>query len=739
MNRARKSHAGEHTTAGPPPKPGLLGVLRHDVPASLVVFLVAIPLSLGFAAASGAPLMAGLVSAAVGGIVAGALGGAPMQVSGPAAGMVLITTSLIAEYGWAATAMITVGAGLFQLACGLTGVARVALSLSPAVVHGLLAGIGVTIALSQLVVALGGEAGATAEENVLMLFAPVDLESLAVGAVAVAVMLLWPLVPRASFAPAPLVAVAAATGVGAGLDVARVELPGIEGLVAPEMPSGPITGIAFAVVTVAVVASVETLLSAVAVDKLHDGPRADLDRELVAQGVANAVAGAVGGLPVSGGIARGSTNVAAGAVTRMSAVLHGVWIGVFALALGSVLELVPLAALSGVLLVVGLRLVSPERMRVLWRHGEFTAYAVTVVGVVGLGLVQGVLLGVAAAVLRSVYRLAHCSVRVDEAGGEGCRVVIRGSLVFLGAGRMVRELRGVPLRRHVVLELHIDFLDHGAYEAIEDWRAGYQRLGGSVEVLEVHDTWFSKATKGMPALRKAPVAPSARWFAPWSYWQQRRDAAGEVVVPRQRDEVDPMILGMHEFERFAAPLVRPFLAELAERGQRPGQLFITCADSRVVPNMITTSGPGDLFCVRNIGNLVPVDGDDSVAAAVEYAVRVLAVRTVVVCGHSDCGAMKALLDGTAPPGSRLRSWLRAADPSLIRFHELEGHASGSAVVERLAVANVAQQLDNLMAYPCVREAVDCGALRLVGMYFDISSARVYLVDPERGALAPVTT
>ncbi|GAA2661412.1 MULTISPECIES: SulP family inorganic anion transporter [Actinosynnema] len=739
MNRARKSHAGEHTTAGPPSKPGLLTALRHDVPASLVVFLVAIPLSLGFAAASGAPLMAGLVSAAVGGIVAGALGGAPMQVSGPAAGMVLITTSLIAEYGWAATAMITVGAGLFQLACGLTGVARVALSLSPAVVHGLLAGIGVTIALSQLVVVLGGEAGATAEENVLMVFAPVDLESLAVGAVAVAVMLLWPLVPRASFAPAPLVAVAAATGVGAGLDVARVELPGIEGLVAPVMPSGSITGIAFAVVTVAVVASVETLLSAVAVDKLHDGPRADLDRELVAQGVANTVAGAVGGLPVSGGIARGSTNVAAGAVTRMSAVLHGVWIGVFALALGSVLELVPLAALSGVLLVVGLRLVSPERMRVLWRHGEFTAYAVTVVGVVALGLVQGVLLGVAAAVLRSVYRLAHCSVRVDEAGGEGCRVVIRGSLVFLGAGRMVRELRAVPLRRHVVLELHIDFLDHGAFEAIEDWRAGYERLGGSVEVLEVHDTWFSKATKGMPALRKAPVAPSARWFAPWSYWQQRRDAVGEVVVPRQRDEVDPMILGMHEFERFAAPLVRPFLAELAERGQRPGQLFITCADSRVVPNMITTSGPGDLFCVRNIGNLVPVDGDDSVAAAVEYAVRVLAVRTVVVCGHSDCGAMKALLDGTAPPGSRLRSWLRAADASLIRFHERGGPASGESVVERLAVANVAQQLDNLMAYECVREAVGCGALRLVGMYFDISSARVYLVDPERGALAPVTT
>ncbi|MGM1057697.1 SulP family inorganic anion transporter [Saccharothrix sp. Mg75] len=766
MDRPRptKSHAGEHTTAGPPG--GLATVLRYDLPASVVVFLIAVPLSLGFAAATGAPLIAGLVSAVVGGVVAGALGGAPLQVSGPAAGMVLITSGLIAEYGWAATAMITAGAGLVQVALGLTRVGRVALSLSPAVVHGLLAGIGATIAVGQLVVVLGGQAGPAVLDNLARLVGPVDGHALLVGGVAVVVLVLWPRVPRSSYVPAPLVAVLAATAVGSGLPVARVDLPenALEQLVLPRMPSGAVAGIAFAVVAVALVTAVESLLSAVAVDKLHAGPRADLDRELVAQGVANTVSGALGGLPVSGGIARGSTNVAAGARTRASTVLHGVWIAVFTLALGSVLELIPLAALAGVLLVVGVRLVSVRRMRALRRHGEFTAYAVTALGVVALGLVQGVLLGVAAAALRSLHRLTRSSVRV-EPEHDGWRVVIRGSLVFLGVGRLVRALRGIPLGRHVVLELHIDFLDHGAYEAIDDWRTGYERLGGTVEVDEVHDTWFSKATRGIPARRKTPLSPLPRWFAPWAHWQRAR----AVTVPRQRGDADPvgadrtradrtsadpavtdpavtdlvgtglvgtdpMIRGMHEFERTTAPLVRPFLAELAERGQRPRQLFITCADSRVVPNLITTSGPGDLFCVRNIGNLVPPTADDSVGAAIEYAVEVLAVDTIAVCGHSDCGAMKAVVHGSAKPGTRLHAWLRAAEPSLIRFHAGE---SDLPPVERLAVANVAQQLDNLMTYPSVREAVAAGSLRLVGTYFDISAARVYLVDPERDRLEPV--
>ncbi len=746
MNRPRsnKSHAGEHTTAGPPPR--FPASLRFDLPASFVLFLLAVPLSLGVAAATGAPLISGLIAAAVGGIVAGLFGGAPLQVSGAATGLVVVTAGLILKYGWAATAAITLAAGLVQIVLGVTKVARLALSLSPAVVHGMLAGIGLSIALGQLVIVLGGHAHATTLANLAEL--PAELHgshfgSVAVGAVAVAVMVMWPRIPRSAAVPAPLAAVLAATITSASLHltVSTVDLPGapLADVVLPRIPEGSVGGVALAVVTVALVASMESLLSAVAVDKLHDGKRADLDRELVAQGAANAVSGALGGLPVSGGIIRGSANVAAGARTRAATVLHGCWTVVFVVALGGLLELIPLAALAGVLLVVGLRLVNPDRVRKLAQHGEIAPYLGTVAGVLAFGLVEGVLIGMAIAVLRSLYRVTHSTVRVDEEP-EGWRVSIRGSLVFLGVSRLVRELRRVPLGRRVVLELHIDFMDHAAFEAIDDWRGGYQRLGGQVDVDEVHDTWFGKAIGGKPGLRKTPPSPLPRWFAPWSHWQRTRPAdAADVVLPTQRGDTDPMILGMHEFERNSAPLVRPFLADLAARGQRPTQLFITCADSRVVPNLITSSGPGDLFCVRNIGNLVPAAGaEDSMGAAIEYAVDVLGVSTIAVCGHSHCGAMSALVNGGTRPGTSLHSWLRHADPSLIRFHE-PSRADDLPVVERLSVTNVAQQLDNLLTYPSVREAVNAGALRLVGMYFDISAARVYLVDPGRNALEPLRT
>jgi carbonic anhydrase len=697
-----------------------MSTLRHDVPASFVVFLVSVPLSLGVAAASGAPLIAGLVAAVVGGVVAGALGGSPFQVSGAATGLPVIVAGLIDQFGWPATAGITAAAGLLQILFGVTKVGRLALSLSPAVVHGMLAGIGLTIVIGQLHVLLGG----TADGDILVNLGELPRQvanpvwgAVLVGLITVATMLLWPKVPRGSMIPAPLVAVAGATAIATLTTIPTVSLPDdpLSGLAMPQVPGGGVLAVVLAVVTVALVASMESLLSAVAVDKMHSGPRANLDRELIGQGAANTVSGALGGLPVSGGIVRSSTNVAAGARTRASVILHGIWIALFVLFLAQVLELIPMAALAGVLVVVGARLVHAGHLRNLKLHGELAVYGVTVGGVVALGLLEGVALGIGTAMVRALYRLTHTSVHVERRS-DGWRVDVWGSLVFLGVGRLVRDLRQIPPGERVDLLLHIDFMDHAAFEAIDDWRNGYEQRGGQVEVDEVHDTFYSRARKGEPGRRK--TMPPARWVGRWTDWQRR---SGVVPEPRE-----PVLDGALEFERMSAPLVRPFLAELAEHGQRPEQLFITCADSRVLPNLITSTGPGDQFCVRNIGNLVPVhprsEEDSSVAAAIEFAVDVLEIPTIVVCGHSHCGAMNALLSGSSEPGSGLHSWLRNATSSLARV-------DGTHDVERLAITNVVQQLDNLRTYPCVRDAEREGRLRLVGMYFDIAEAQVYLVDP----------
>ncbi|GIF17957.1 carbonic anhydrase [Actinoplanes tereljensis] len=680
-------------------------LIRHDLPASIVVFLIAIPLSLGIAAASGAPLLAGLIAAVVGGLVAGALGGAPLQVSGPAAGLTVIVAGTIAAYGMAGTAAIVAVAGLVQIVLGASRLGRAALALSPAVVHGMLAGIGLVIALSQVHVLLGGNAQSSAWRNLRDLPAQIAGHhgiSMALGLATIAVLVLWPHLKRLAMIPAALVAVVAVTAVAAmiGADVERVDLPDapLSALTGPVWPDAPLWEIGLAVATIAMVASVESLLSAVAVDRMHDGPRADLNRELVAQGCANTVSGLLGGLPVTGVIVRSSANVAAGARTRASAILHGVWIAAVVLLCAGLLEAIPLAVLAAVLVVVGLRLISLAQIRTYARHRELPTYLVTAGGVVATDLLTGVAAGMVCAILLMLWRLARCEIRTD-----GSRVTISGSLAFIGSGRVARALAALPAGQHVTVELHLDYLDHGAFQVIEDWREAYEKSGGTVDVRETHDGWFGRAKRGRLGAGKS----TPRRFGSWSQWQN---------LDRQRRNA--MAAGIHEFERSVAPLVQPHLAGLARDGQQPEQLFIACADSRLVPNVITTSGPGDLFCVRNIGNVVPPHGgaDSSVGAAIEYAVGVLGVRTITVCGHSGCGAVRAMMAGGN--SGDLGRWLTGSANDL----------TGDTDETRCVTENVNRQLANLRSYPTVRAAEEAGRLTLTGLYFDLAEAKMYAVE-----------
>ncbi|WP_214320263.1 SulP family inorganic anion transporter [Nonomuraea sediminis] len=714
----------------------MIRLLKHDVPASLVVFLVAVPLSLGVAMASGAPLAAGLVAAIVGGIVAGALGGSPAVVSGPATGLTLVVADLIQTYGWRATCMITLLAGVLQLVLGVFRAARAALAVSPAVVHGLLAGVGVVIALSQLHVVLGGSPQRSALANLVELPAQVaqkHTHAVAIGVLTIAVLAVWTRLPRRiRVVPAPLPAliVAAAVAAVCGWDVARVDLSGGLGAWAfPVLPHGDWHKIAAAVMLVALLSAVESLLCSVAVDGMHSGKRADLDQELMGQGVANMVAGALGGLPVAGAIVRSTANVATGARSRWSAILHGVWVLLFLCGFAWTIKLIPSAALAALLVFIGVQMVNLGHIRKVHGHGEVPVYLVTMCSVIVLGLGEGVLAGLGLAALLALRRLTWVTVRVEQEQDGRVHAMISGSLTFLGVPRLTRELRAIPAGAAVDLDLNIDFMDNAAFEAIHSWRLDHERLGGSVDIDELHDEWYAMSASGsrMFPAKTPPRAPD-RWWLPWSHrrWRSRRPAVPSQGGPA---EVEcQLTAGAREFHRRTAPLVRPIFSQLA-RKQQPSHLFITCADSRVVPSLITASGPGDLFTVRNIGNLVPRKGasDDSVVAAIEYATQVLSVRTITVCGHSGCGAMAGLLSAGVKAGSLpgLRRWLRHGHHSLARFIEDEWDADP---LDTLCRVNVRQQLDNLLTYGKIREQVDAGNLELVGLYFDIGSARVHMLS-----------
>ena len=500
------------STVQPSKSGGLFSHLSTDLPASLVVFLVALPLSLGIALASGAPLMGGLIAAIVGGIVIGMLGGAPLQVSGPAAGLTVMVYEYIQRFGFGATCAITVGAGLLQLFLGSVGVAPIALGISPAVIHALLAAIGILIALSQSHVVLGAKPHGEGLKNLMSLpesFAHMNAAAFGLGVLTILLLVVWPKLPaRLRAFPGALAAVLIATIVSAalGLDVKKVELGGSL-LASIRLPTleGDLAGMIMAAVALCFVASAESLLSAVATDKLHTGPRANLNKELMAQGVGNALSGLLGGLPVTGVIVRSTTNITAGAKTKLSAIFHGVWVLLFVSFLPSVLAMVPLAALAGLLVYTGARLVNVAHIRELAHRGEIWIYVITLVAVVATGLLEGLAIGLSAALLRLLWNLTHVDVWVEQA--NGCYTVsVEGTLTFAGVPKLITKLGTIPTGAETHVDLNVRYMDHAGFEALHSWQATHEKLGGVVHLEHLEEIWSRGSGRKRSAQVKAAEA-----------------------------------------------------------------------------------------------------------------------------------------------------------------------------------------------------------------------------------------
>ncbi|MDH6214527.1 SulP family inorganic anion transporter [Streptomyces pseudovenezuelae] len=459
-------------------------VQKADLLASLVVFLVALPLCVGVAIASGVPAELGLVTGIVGGLVAGALPGSSLQVSGPAAGLTVLVYEAVHRYGVQALGVLVFGAGLVQLGLGALRLGRWFRAVSMAVVQGMLAGIGLVLIAGQ-VYALGDMAapagGLGKLAGLVSLPGQVDPVALSVGGATIAVLLLWPRWRRgARVVPAPLVAVAvvsAVTGVF-GLGVRRVEVRGLlDAVRVPEVADfGRLTevGVIGTVVAFALIASAESLFSAAAMDRLHRGPRTDYDRELLAQGAGNAVCGLLGALPMTAVIVRSTANVHAGARTKASRLLHGVWLLLFAVVVPGVLGVIPVAALAGLLVHAGCKLVPVREVRGLWRghRGEVVVLVVTAGAIVVGNLFEGVLVGLTLAVAKTAWDVSHVHVETEDRGAAGIVVRVLGHATFLRLPKLLDALEALPVDREVRLELGgLRHLDHACAAALEGWAA----------------------------------------------------------------------------------------------------------------------------------------------------------------------------------------------------------------------------------------------------------------------------
>lgn len=476
-------------------------LIQNDLLASVVVFLVALPLCMGIAIASGAPPAAGLVTGIIGGLVVGFIAGAPLQVSGPAAGLSVIVWELIQTHGYGALGWIVIVAGTVQVAAGWLGFGRWFRAVSPAVIHGMLAGIGILIFASQFHVMVDDAPRGSGLANLIAIpkaiwrsYTPSEnsphFHAAMIGLLTLAILVSWKaLVPgRVKAVPAPLAAVAIATTVASvfGLDLLRVKVPEsmIDAVAIPPLASleslgWGVLGSGFAL---AFIASAETLLCATAVDKMHTGPRARFDKELRAQGVGNMLCGALGALPMTGVIVRSSANVEAGGKTRASAILHGGWLLLFCVAMPFVLREIPTSVLAAVLVFTGYKLVNVVALQGIARLGrlEVGIYAATVIGIVAFDLLTGVVAGIVLSLARILYDVAHLSIRFEDAEvSKRLDMFLGGSATVVSLPYLAGTLDELP--SDVELHVHLDdlgYIDHACLDLLISWEKQHEAMGG---------------------------------------------------------------------------------------------------------------------------------------------------------------------------------------------------------------------------------------------------------------------
>jgi sulfate permease, SulP family len=485
--------------------------LRADLVAGITVAIVALPLALGFGVASGLGAEAGIVTAIVAGVVAGAFGGSHVQVSGPTGAMTVVLVPVVATIGPSGVAIVALLAGLVLVGLGAARLGRYAGILPWPVVEGFTVGIALLIFLQQVPAALGvakphGENTAAVAARAVTDWGGATWTTLMLVAVVAAVMAVLPRLHHGL--PASLAAVVAATGVAeaAGLDVARIgHIPA--GLPAPGLPDlsgGHVAQLASAVLAVAALAAIESLLSAKVADGMADGEPHDPDRELVGQGLANVAVSFFGGMPATGAIARTAVNVRAGARTRLAAIVHGVVLVLIVLALAPLLARVPLAALAGVLMVTAVRMIEFGTVGRILRSTRSDALLLTVTAAstVAFDLVVAVGAGVALASLLALKAMADTTTFARETSPAGELIDatlehelldqhivayrLDGALFFGAAQRFLLELTEITDVEVVILRLGtLRVLDSTGAQALADLIAHLQHSGITVLLASV--------------------------------------------------------------------------------------------------------------------------------------------------------------------------------------------------------------------------------------------------------------
>ncbi len=727
--------------------------LLKDLSAGLVVFLVALPLSLGVALASGAPLFSGVLAGIVGGVLVGMLSGSHTSVSGPAVGLTAIVSVEILSLGAFETFLLAVVvAGAIQIALGALRVGFLSTFVPSSVIQGLLAAIGVILILKQVPHLLGHDSDPegdmafsqpdrlnTLTELLTLFNGEVHYGAMTVGLLSITILVIWENVRflKALNFPLPLVMVVMGVliaeyfrrlGVPWAIEESHlVQMPVAKDLAAfagflqvPDFSQWNNPAVYTVGITIAVVASLETLLNLEAVDKLDPQQRnSPASRELVAQGIGNVTSGLIGGIPITSMIIRSSVNINAGGATKVSAIFHGVLLLACALLMPALLNRIPLSCLAAILLVTGVKLASPLLFFQSWRDGpyRFIPFIVTLIAIVLTDLTIGVAVGLAVSVafiLNSSFRRPMHRIVERHVGGDVTRVVFANQVSFLNRAALDKVFNQSPRDSQLLLDASsTDYIDPDILSMIREFKDNTAPIRG------IHVSLRGFREK-------------YRLYDDIQYIDYSTRALQDTVSPAQ---VLTILREGNERFRTGRRLTRDLgrQVEATAKSQHPWAVVLSCIDSRSPAELIFDLGLGDIFSVRMAGNV----SSPKVLGSLEYGSSVAGAKLILVLGHTGCGAVTAAVTlacsgesaASATGCDHLQPIVHdiqlSVDMQLCRRLDGMTAEEKSAFVDAVARQNVLTTVEHIVNESrAIRRLVEERRVAVVGAMYDIATGRI---------------
>ncbi|MES2005535.1 MAG: SulP family inorganic anion transporter [Bacteroidota bacterium] len=710
--------------------------IKYDLPAGLVVFLVALPLCLGIALASGAPLLSGIISGIIGGIVVGTLSGSSTSVSGPAAGLAAVVLAAITKLGgfevFSAALFI---AGFLQLLCGLLKGGFIANYIPSNVIKGLLAAIGIVLILKQVPQALGYDNthqddfsfvqtnGENTFSHLFNTFFHITPGVFLISLISVLVLVFWDKTPmkRIRFLPASLFVVILGIGLNWLFGLAFPALYLRQG----HLVNLPATNVAdlktffkippltmfgnyqvwLTAFTLAIVASLETLLNLEAVDNIDPHKReSPPNRELYAQGIGNMVAGLVGGLPVTSVIVRSSVNINAGAQSKFSAITHGVLLLVAILVLSPFINLIPFASLAAILIFTGYKLAKISVFKSMFAKGwnQFIPFIVTIVAIILTDLLIGIVIGLAVSLfylLKSNYQNPFTIEKgLAYSTGEIMRMELPSQVSFLNKASIKSTLWSVPHNGSVVIDAsYADFIDNDVLELITDFKNVIAperniklNLLGVKEVYQLLDHIQFVNVLDRQAQEK---------LQPYD------------ILKLLTEGNDRFMLGQGS-EKYYRHQVNA-----TSSGQFPMAVVVSCIDSRIASELIFDANLGDIISIRIAGNIVSTE----ILGSIELSVKEIGAKLIVVMGHSNCGAVGAAIH--ALTGGNIDSVTKKIQPAIDRTR-MTG-VPKDMFAQHVTYLNTQNSVDEILANSTyLNEKVIKGECAIVPAFYNTATGEV---------------